>query len=113
MQKYEAAEKFLEMVKNHPDDFFASLDSGRDHNVYTISNMYRAVSINIDTHSGRLDITGAPSGKCIMYAEESVLEELYNWAIGHIAAAKIQDQVNKDNSAMYELFKYYEEKEQC
>lgn len=109
MKQFEAAEKFLELVKSRPEDFHASLDSGRDHSVYTISNLYRAVSINIDTHGGVLSVANPTSGKGIMYVSDAVLEELYNWSIGYIAQAKINDRINKDNAAMYELDKYYED----
>lgn len=111
MKQFEAAEAFLALVKARPEDFHASLDNGRDHSVYTISNLYRAVSINIDTHAGVLSVAYPTTGKGIMYASDAVLEELYNWAIGYIEQSKIQDRINKDNAAMYELQKYYEDKE--
>lgn len=110
MKQYEAAVQFLNLLREHPEHFTASLDSGRDHCTYTISNAYRAVSINIDTHSGKFVAVGATSGKAIMYVDEEVMEELYNWAIGYMAKAKIQNQVDKDNAAMYELIKFYEGK---
>lgn len=113
MKQFEAADKFLAMVKARPEDFHASFDNGRDHAVYTISNLYRAVSINIDTHGGVLSVANPTTGKGIMYVSDDGLEELYNWAIGYIEQEKISDRVNKDNAAMYELFKFYEDKEQC
>lgn len=111
MQQFEAAEAFLGLVKARPEDFHASLDTGRDHTVYTISNLHRAVSINIDTHAGVLSVAYPSSGKGIMYVSDAVLEELYNWAIGYIEQEKINDRINKDNAAMYDLQKFYEDKE--
>lgn len=111
MGQFEAAEAFLELLKARPEDFHASLDCGRDHSVYTISNVYRAISINIDTHGGVLSVAYPTSGKGIMYVSDVVLEALYNWAIGYIEQSKIQDRINEDNAAMYELQKFYEDKE--
>lgn len=109
MEQFEAAEQFLELVKTRPGDFHAYLDCGRDHSVYTISNVYRAVSINIDTHGGVLSVAKATSGKSIMYVSDAVLEELYNWAIGYIEKSKIQDRINQDNAALRELQGLYED----
>lgn len=110
MKQFEAADLFLEFLKSHPQDFHASLDSGRDHSVYTITNMCRAVSINIDTHGGVLSVANSTSGKCIMYVSDKTLEELYNWAIGYIAQAKVNDRINKDNVAVNELLTFYKDK---
>lgn len=111
MKQFEAAEAFLKLVKERPQDFHAYHDSGRDHSVYSIYHAYRAVSINIDTHSGVLSITNATSGQGIMYVSDEVLEELYHWAIDYIEQSKINARVEKDNAAVNELQKYYEDKE--
>lgn len=112
MKQYEAAAKFLELVKTHPDDFHAVHDTGRDHSVYSIKNLYRAVSINIDTQGGFFKVVQAGTGSSIMYAEDAVLEELYNWSIGYIAQSKVNDRIGKDNASLRILEEFYSQEKQ-
>lgn len=108
MKKYEAAQAFLELVKSHPGDFTASVDSGRDHCIYTVRHVMKNVSISIDT-TGGIKAVSPHTGLYIQFVSEEVLRELYQWASEKISNEKLQSEINKDNLVINGLIEYYSE----
>lgn len=111
MKKYDAGEKFFELMTSRPDDFDALVDSGRDHHVYTIRNKYRAVSVNIDTMNDTFKTIDVSTGVSIMFISHPTMSNMVKWAKERIEQKKIQMRIDKDNSGINTLLQFYENKE--
>lgn len=109
VNKYAAAEGFLDLLKKYPEDFKASSDSGRDHNSFFVTHIACGVSIGIETING-IHVTEPKYGNYIKYVSEPVLRELYQFAISFINNEKLMQEVQKDNLVINELIEFYAEK---
>ena len=111
MKQYEAARKFLELIQKHPEGFTATYESDRGIQFYVIKNKYRAVSISIKQSIGCSEIISPiDDSRGIMLAEDDVIEQLIEIASNYIEEEKLQKVVDSDNTAIYELIKFYDKK---
>lgn len=108
MKQYQAAEKFIELLKSNPQDFSASIDSGRDHYMYIIKNNYRAVSISIDSTNHMLS-NSPQTANDLNFVPSEELNFLCEWVEKRIAEDKIQKQIDSDNKLINNLLDHYEE----
>lgn len=109
MKQYQAAEKFIELLKSNPQDFSASIDSGRDHYMYIIKNNYRAVSIRIDSNNNNVLSNSPQTANDLNFVPSEELNFLGEWVQKRIAEDKIQKQIDSDNELINNLLEYYEE----
>ena len=108
MEQYEAGNKFLELFRDHPDDFTVTTESGRDGNVMTIKSRYRAVSVSLSWTSNKLSPLVFGQDAQIQFITEEALTELHRLGNEHIFNQKVQDRIKKDNTAINNLIDYYE-----
>lgn len=107
MNKYEAADKFCEIVNKHPDDFAAVRTQENNSLYYHIyntkaENIRMVVAVANNTLKSIVLNDKHESG--FYYVSEPILNQMLQWAIARIENDKMQQNINKDNSTIEQLY---------
>lgn len=109
MNKFEAANVFISLLKSNAQDFTAKVDHGRDHYFYIITHKIHSVSIRIDAHDNVLQ-TCPMSESDLKFVSEAHLSFLCDWAQTRIAQDEEQRKIDHDNEKINLLTNFYEQK---
>lgn len=107
MQQYEASTIFLRTAKQHPSDFTVLFESRRDSEVYIIRHLKSNVCVVLDVSNTSKTIAVGTAVDSLKYIQPSILNDLLQFAEKRLQDQKIQDNVEKDNSAIRCLLSYY------
>lgn len=109
MEKFEAGNKFYELLLKNPKDFIVERKSEREYTTFVIRHNMKPVTLIVDvnlvsnSHVARRHHTG----ESILYVHPEVLKNIVVWAKEQLEIEKENQEVQEDNNCISLLMELY------